>query len=42
MRNRFCYRSPKLYKDLLGPKVDFLKGGYTYPVIKEGREVPAR
>lgn len=35
-------RRPKLYKELLAPKVDFLKGGYTYPVYKEGREVPPR
>jgi hypothetical protein len=35
-------RRPKMYKELLAPRVDFLKGGYTYPVIKEGREVPAR
>ena len=35
-------RRPKMYKELLAPKVDFLKGGYTYPAYKEGREVPSR
>ncbi|MBL7177732.1 MAG: carbon-nitrogen hydrolase family protein [Desulfobacteraceae bacterium] len=35
-------RRPEMYKELLSPKVDFLKGGYTYPVYKEGKEVPER
>jgi len=34
-------RRPRLYKELVAPKVDFLKGGYTYPTYKKGRELHA-
>ncbi|WP_319761636.1 carbon-nitrogen hydrolase family protein [Maridesulfovibrio sp.] len=33
-------RRPDLYKELLKSKVDFLKGGYVYPVYKDGKEIP--
>ncbi|WP_419780573.1 carbon-nitrogen hydrolase family protein [Maridesulfovibrio sp.] len=33
-------RRPDLYKELLKNKVDFLKGGFTYPVHKDGKEIP--
>ncbi|BAF71834.1 carbon-nitrogen hydrolase family protein [Sulfurovum sp. NBC37-1] len=32
-------RRPELYKELTAPKVDFIKGGYTYPVYRNGKEI---
>ena len=33
-------RRPDLYKELLKTKVDFLEGGFEYPVHKNGKEIP--
>jgi len=35
-------RRPELYKELLKEKVDFIKGGYTYPKYIDGREVKSK
>lgn len=32
-------RRPKLYKELTKPKAKFIKGGYVYPVYKDGKEI---
>ena len=35
-------RRPESYRELLAPKVNFMKGGYIYPRYQDGREIPAR
>ncbi len=32
-------RRPKLYKELIKPKVEFIEGGYVYPLYKDGKEI---
>lgn len=33
-------RRPAMYKELLAPTVNFKKGGFTYPLHKDGKEMP--
>lgn len=35
-------RRPGMYKELVAPKADFQKGGWTYPTYKDGKEDPPR
>lgn len=35
-------RRPGMYKDLVAPKAEFIKGGWTYPKYIDGKEVPPR
>ncbi|MBW1781855.1 MAG: carbon-nitrogen hydrolase family protein [Deltaproteobacteria bacterium] len=35
-------RRPDAYRELVAPQVDFMKGGYTYPHYRDGREIFAR
>ena len=35
-------RRPESYRELLAPKVDFMKGGYIYPHYQGGREISAK
>jgi len=35
-------RRPESYRELLAPKVNFMKGGYIYPHYQDGKETSAR
>ncbi|MCP4578201.1 MAG: carbon-nitrogen hydrolase family protein [Deltaproteobacteria bacterium] len=35
-------RRPRSYGELVAPTADFIKGGYSYPLYENGREVPAQ